>query len=77
MVYVSISDNSVLEIKVQDNGRGIEDINKAFTPFFTTNSDYHAGIGFTVMQCFMDNVTVQSAPGKGTTVMLRKKFGAK
>ena len=65
-------DNS-LEIVVRDSGVGIEDVERARTPLFTTGSEERSGMGFTIMESFMDAVKVRSAPGKGTTVTLRKK----
>ena len=66
-------DNS-LEISVRDSGVGIEDVEKARTPLFTTGSDERSGMGFTIMESFMDGIRVRSAPGKGTTVVLRKRI---
>ena len=63
-----------LEIVVRDWGVGIEDIDQARTPLFTTGSEERAGMGFTIMESFMDSVKVRSRPGKGTTVTLRRKL---
>jgi stage II sporulation protein AB (anti-sigma F factor) len=63
-----------LELVVRDWGVGIPDIEKARTPLFTTGSEERAGMGFTIMESFMDSIKVRSAPGKGTTVTMRKKF---
>ncbi len=58
---------------VEDSGIGIADIALAMQPFYSTaQSEERSGMGFTVMQAFMDEVTVQSAPGKGTKVRLVK-----
>lgn len=68
------SDNTV-EISVEDKGRGIEDIEKAREPLFTTKKDEErAGMGFTVMETFMDSVEVYSKPGEGTTVIMKKRL---
>ena len=68
-----ILDEDVLEISVQDWGRGIEDIRQAREPLFTTGGEERSGMGFTIMESFMDKLRVRSTPGKGTTVtMLRK-----
>lgn len=68
------SDNTV-EISVEDKGRGIENIEKAREPLFTTKKDEErAGMGFTVMETFMDSVDVCSEPGKGTTVIMKKRL---
>ena len=63
-----------LEISVEDEGVGIEDIERAMQPLFTTDTDgERSGMGFTVMQTFMDDLTVKSKYGEGTTVTMRKK----
>ena len=59
---------------VRDWGVGIEDVEQARTPLFTTGSEERAGMGFTIMESFMDSVKVRSRPGKGTTVTLRRKL---
>lgn len=70
--------DGVVEIDVTDRGRGIEDVEKARQPFFTTGEgDERSGMGFTVMESFMDRVEVVSAPGKGTTVRLYKRVEAR
>ncbi len=67
-----------IEISVIDYGRGIEDVEKARQPLFTTNSDgERSGMGFTVMETFMDEVRVESALGKGTKVVMRKKLNSR
>ncbi len=64
------------QVEVIDRGRGIEDIARARQPFFTTASgpEERSGMGFTVMESFMDEVDVRSAPGRGTTVRLTKRI---
>ncbi len=65
-----------LHIKITDYGCGIEDIDKAITPFFTTLADEErSGMGFTIMQTFCDGFSLQSELGVGTTVYLRKRVG--
>ena len=65
-----------LEVSVIDIGAGIEDIEKARTPLFTTKPEFErSGMGFAFMEAFMDEVWVSSALGKGTTVTMKKKFG--
>ena len=64
----------VLEITVQDWGVGIPDVEKAREPLFTTGNEERSGMGFTIMESFMDTLKVRSAPGKGTTVIMRKKI---
>ena len=64
-----------INIKVSDNGKGIRDIQMAMQPFNTTKpSDERAGMGFTVMQSFMDNLEVKSTLGIGTTITMRKSI---
>lgn len=64
-----------LEIEISDNGKGIEDIEKARQPLFTSKPDMErSGMGFTVMESFMDKLEVRSKPGEGTTVVLYKYF---
>ncbi|KJS22595.1 MAG: ATPase [Clostridiaceae bacterium BRH_c20a] len=62
-----------LEIVVEDSGIGIEDVEKAMTPTFSTHPD-RMGLGFVFMKSFMDNVEVLSEIGKGTKVVLQKKL---
>ena len=63
---------STLEISVRDWGCGIENIERAMEPLFTTGGEDRSGMGFTIMSSFMDKLRVRSLPGKGTTVtMLR------
>ncbi len=65
-------------ISVRDRGAGIADIPQAMTPLFTTAPDEErSGLGFSVMESFMDKVTVKSAPGKGTTVTLEKRLSCR
>lgn len=74
IIYINAkitSENRVI-IKVRDKGVGIPDIKKAMEPLFTTGEDDRAGLGFTVMQGFMDKVRVTSKEGKGTTVTMEK-----
>ena len=59
-------------IQVKDKGVGIENIQQAMEPMFTTGGSERAGLGFAVMQSFMDKVKVTSKPGRGTTVTMEK-----
>ena len=59
-----------LEIVVKDAGRGIEDVAKAREPLFTTGGEERSGMGFTIMESFMDKLRVRSAPGRGATVTM-------
>ncbi len=66
------------EIKITDNGVGIADLIKAREPFFSTKpSEERAGMGFTVMESFMDSVTLERNSGGGITVTMIKKLGKK
>ena len=65
------------EIIISDKGCGIEDVKKAREPLFTTGGADRSGMGFTIMESFMDGLTVRSKPGKGTTVTLRKVLQAR
>lgn len=73
-IEVKLTDSGRAVIKIRDKGVGIPDIEKAMEPLYTTSSDERAGLGFAVMQSFMDKVTVRSAVGKGTTVTLEKNI---
>ena len=66
-------DNS-LEIVVKDTGVGIADVEQARTPLYTTGGADRSGMGFTIMESFMDQMKVRSAPGKGTTVTMRRRI---
>lgn len=64
-----------VEIEITDNGKGIENISLARQPLYTSKPELErSGMGFTVMESFMDEVEVVSEPGKGTTVILKKIF---
>lgn len=67
-----ILDGGVLEISVKDTGRGIEDVERAREPLFTTGGEERSGMGFTIMESFMDRLSVRSKPGRGTTVTMRR-----
>jgi stage II sporulation protein AB (anti-sigma F factor) len=75
-IYIvgQITDNSVVKIKIRDKGIGIENLDEAMTPLYTTGGSDRAGLGFTVMQSFCDKVKVSSSVGRGTTVTLVKKI---
>ena len=76
-IRVRICQGNVLEITVKDRGRGIPDVEKAREPMFTTGGEERSGMGFTIMESFMDKLTVRSVPGRGTTVSMRKKLAAR
>ena len=65
-----------LTILVEDRGCGIADVHQAMEPLFTTKPDSErCGMGFAFMEAFMDELSVKSEPGKGTTVCMRKRIG--
>lgn len=67
-------EDNTLEVVVQDWGVGIADVAQARTPLFTTGNEERSGMGFTIMESFMDNLKIRSIPGKGTTVVLCKRI---
>ena len=74
VVRLRIREDHSLEIVVRDWGVGIPDIEQARTPLFTTGSEERSGMGFTIMESFMDSLKVRSSPGKGSTVTMRRKI---
>jgi len=74
LIYVTaqIYSNGKIIIKIRDRGSGIENVKKAMEPLFTTGGEERAGLGFAVMQSFMDKIRVNSKLGKGTTVTMEK-----
>lgn len=65
-----------IEIIVEDTGIGMGDVSKCMEPFFTTRPELErSGMGFAFMEAFMDEVEVESQPGKGTKVTMKKRFG--
>lgn len=73
-IQVEIEENE-LNIIIKDYGAGIEDIERAREPLFTTKADEErSGMGFTFMEIFMDNLTVESGCGQGTTIHMSKKI---
>ena len=75
-IYLSaeIFSDRLVRIKVRDTGCGIEDIEQAMQPMYSSLGGERAGLGFAVMQSFMDKVRVRSAPGSGTTVTMIKRL---
>lgn len=66
--------NNTLDIVIKDRGKGIADIDQARTPMFTTGGSERSGMGFTIMESFMHELKVLSAPGKGTTVHMKRRI---
>lgn len=78
LVTCEILKDNVLRIKIRDKGCGIPDVKKAMEPLFTTgDEEERAGLGFAVMESFMDKIRVRSRVGHGTTVTLEKKISSK
>lgn len=67
-----ILEGNTLEVSVRDWGRGIENVEKAMEPLYTTGGEDRSGMGFTIMGSFTDKLKVRSVPGKGTTVIMQK-----
>jgi stage II sporulation protein AB (anti-sigma F factor) len=74
IVKARISEDGQVEIVVKDRGVGIADIEKARTPMYSTGKDERSGMGFTIMESFMDKLSVRSKVGGGTTVRMVKKI---
>ncbi len=75
-IYITaelLDDNSI-KIKIRDKGCGIENIEKAMEPLYTSLGGERAGLGFAVMQSFMDSIKVYSKPQKGTCITMNKKI---
>ena len=67
-----ILEGGILEISIRDWGKGIPDISRAMTPLYTTGGEERCGMGFTIMDSFMDRLRVKSVAGKGTTVTMSR-----
>lgn len=66
--------DNVLDIVIKDKGVGIPDVGQARRPAFTTGGNERSGMGFTIMESFMTDLDITSAPGKGTSVHMRRKL---
>lgn len=75
-IYISaeLCEGNIIKIKIRDTGCGIESIEKAMEPLYTTVGGERAGLGFAVMQSFMDSVKVRSSVGRGTSIVMQKKI---
>ena len=77
-IHVKIFEGARVSINIRDKGCGIDDIKKAMEPLFTTcDTGERAGLGFSIMDSFMDKLKVRSKPGKGTSVTLEKSIVSK
>ncbi len=69
-------EKNILSIEVIDSGKGIEDVERAMEPLYTSKPELErSGMGFAFMEAFMDDLEVESAPGQGTKVRMIKKIG--
>lgn len=77
IIYMELqTEGQLLTVVVRDLGVGIQDVKKAMEPMYTTDkSGERSGMGFSFMEAFMDQVQVESEPGRGTLVTMRKKIG--
>lgn len=74
-LHIKLLVNREIYIRIKDKGCGIENVEKAMEPLYTTaKEEERAGLGFAVMQSFMDSLHVRSKVGQGTTVIMRKKL---
>ena len=78
-VYITceILNDNVLKVKIRDKGRGIADVEQAMQPLYTTGGEERAGLGFSIMESFMDKLKVRSKEGRGTSVTLEKSIVSK
>lgn len=76
VVMEGMIEDRELTVKISDTGRGIADVVQAMEPLYTTGSPMErSGMGFTFMDVFMDSLSVESKPGEGTIVIMKKRFG--
>ncbi len=73
VMKLRLKENNTLEIIIRDWGVGISDVEQARQPLYTTGSEERSGMGFTIMESFMDTLKVRSQPGKGTVVTMKKR----
>lgn len=76
IVYISVSmENGLIDLCIRDTGKGIRDIEEAKQPLFTTKPELErSGMGFTIMENFMDEIEIRSSMGEGTEIRLRKRL---
>ncbi|MBR2296979.1 MAG: anti-sigma F factor [Clostridia bacterium] len=76
-LIVELFEDNLVEITVRDKGCGIEDVKQACEPMFTTGGQERSGMGFTIMESFMDGMKVRSVVGKGTVVKMKKRISVR
>ena len=74
MLRCRILKENILDIVIKDKGVGIQNLNQARQPMYTTGGAERSGMGFTIMESFMTSFSVHSVVGKGTTIHMRKKL---
>ena len=74
VLRLRLYEGNELEIQIKDNGVGIPDVDQARAPLYTTGGEERSGMGFTIMESFMDGLKVRSQPDKGTAVTMRKRI---
>ena len=74
LIKARILEGNILELSVRDWGLGIADVEKARQPLFSTGGEERSGMGFTIMESFMDRLAVRSQEGKGTRVTMRRRI---
>ena len=77
VMKLKILKGGMLEIIIRDWGCGIENVEQARRPMYTTGGSERSGMGFTIMESFMNQLVLKSAPGKGTTVTMRKRIASR
>ena len=77
LLRVKLFPDSSVEITIRDWGCGIADVEAARAPMFTTGGDERSGMGFTIMESFMDTLRVKSTLGRGTTVTMRRRISVR
>lgn len=77
LVVCEMLEGNNIKIKIRDRGCGIADVKQAMEPLYTTGGEERAGLGFAVMESFMDKIKVKSILGKGTTVTMEKKISSR
>ena len=74
---IKILEGNLVQITVKDRGCGIADVEKARQPMFTTGGNERSGMGFTIMESFMDSFKIKSMEAHGTTVTMTKKLSVR